>query len=169
MEWHESLPQGRAYSVTLPPAFSRQQGYRVMPCPSGDFLSLQGDLTKLLEQGSNLWVKLQNPCSKHQKYVGGFRRQVVWNQSNLWIELHIWWSCYQNDELSPNFMGSLQKFNQNGTNSQFDIQVHYPGLFYKIIWELHRIRKKCIYKYLLITTKLLDQNPNGDLNPLYSI
>ena len=79
---------------------------------------------KLLEHGSNLWVKLQHPCSKHQKYVGGSRQQIVWNQSNLWIELHIWWSYYQNDELSPNFMGSIPKFNQMGTNSQFDIQVH---------------------------------------------
>ena len=38
LEWHESLRQGRAYSVTLLPAFSRRQGYRIMPCPFRDFL-----------------------------------------------------------------------------------------------------------------------------------
>ena len=38
LEWLESLHQGRAYSVTLPPACGRQQGYRIMPCPFGDFL-----------------------------------------------------------------------------------------------------------------------------------
>ena len=38
LEWLESLRQGRAYSVTLPPAFGRRQGYRIMPCPFGDFL-----------------------------------------------------------------------------------------------------------------------------------
>ena len=27
--------QGRAYSVTLPPACGRRQGYRIMPCPFG--------------------------------------------------------------------------------------------------------------------------------------
>ena len=35
--WKESLRHGRTYSVTLPAACSRQQGYRKMPCPSKDF------------------------------------------------------------------------------------------------------------------------------------
>ena len=35
LEWHESLRQGRAYSCH--PLFGRRQGYRIMPCPSGDF------------------------------------------------------------------------------------------------------------------------------------
>ena len=67
-----------------------------------------------------------------------------------------------------------------GTNSQFDIQVHQPGLFYTnnmgttqnkdfSTGNRYHISKKCIYKYLLITTKLLDQNPYGDPNPLYSL
>ena len=30
MKWHESVRQGRAYSVTFPPAFGRLQGYRHM-------------------------------------------------------------------------------------------------------------------------------------------
>ena len=38
LEWLESLRQGRAYSVTLPPAFGRRQGYRIMHWPFGDFL-----------------------------------------------------------------------------------------------------------------------------------
>ena len=29
LEWHESLHQGRSYSVTLSPAFSHWQGYRI--------------------------------------------------------------------------------------------------------------------------------------------
>ena len=37
MEWRKILRQGRAYSVTLPPAFSHQQGYKIMPRPSKDF------------------------------------------------------------------------------------------------------------------------------------
>ena len=37
LEWHESLRQGRAYSVTLPPDFGHRQGNRIMPFPSGDF------------------------------------------------------------------------------------------------------------------------------------
>ena len=77
-------------------------------------------------------------------------------------------------------MCSLPKFNQMGTDFQFDIQLHYPGLFYKnymgttqnkdssTVNRCH-ISKKCIYTYLLITTKLLDQNPHGDPNPLYSL
>jgi hypothetical protein len=33
-----TLRQGRAYSATLPSAFRyRRQGYKIMPCPSGDF------------------------------------------------------------------------------------------------------------------------------------
>ena len=77
-------------------------------------------------------------------------------------------------------MGSIPKFNQMGTNSQFDIQVHQPGLFYtnyvgttqnKDFSTVNRyhISKNCIYKYLLITTKLLDQNPHGDPNLPYSL
>ena len=77
-------------------------------------------------------------------------------------------------------MGSLPKFNQTGTNSQLDIQVHQPGLFYTNYMgttqnkdfstaNRYHISKKCIYKYLLITTKLLDQNPNGDPNLPYSL
>ena len=36
VSWSDwKVRQGRAYSVTLPPAYGRRQGYRIMPCPFG--------------------------------------------------------------------------------------------------------------------------------------
>ena len=36
VSWSDwKVRQGRAYSVTLPPACGRRQGYRIMPCPFG--------------------------------------------------------------------------------------------------------------------------------------
>ena len=92
MEWHESLCQGTAYSVTLLPAFGCQQVYRIMPCPSEDFfVTPRRPNQSLIQNGTwvkkinfpNAWTPF-NHCAGGKPYSSGRSWTELREHSRAW-------------------------------------------------------------------------------------
>ena len=102
-EWHKSLCQGRAYFVTLPPAFSCQQGYRIMPCPSRDFF--------VTPRRPNHSPSLKKP--KQEWILQASQRWFTCKKVFIQQYITIFWNLYRDCGISWIFLSSYKTNKQN--------------------------------------------------------
>ena len=84
VSWSDwKVRQGRAYSVTLPPACGRRQGYRIMPCPFG--LSSHSRRHNQSLQKNNFWLKVLVLCIRMQELSSWYALQLKrsWQERDL--------------------------------------------------------------------------------------